>query len=74
MDWRLRMDVVEDERELVLVDLGAGGFAAQDLGEDIGAVVGAMAAWPLFLLARRLLRNARQALAPVQFGPYGRPA
>ena len=43
MHRRRRMDVVEGERELVLVDLGAGRFAAQDPGEDVVAVV--EAAW-----------------------------
>ena len=39
MRRRLRGDVVEGERPLVLVDALGGDLAAQDLGEDVGAVV-----------------------------------
>ena len=40
MHRRLRVDVVEGERELVLVDLLARQLAAQDAGEDVVAIVG----------------------------------
>ena len=39
MHRRLRVDVVEGERELVLVDLLARQLAAQDAREDVVAVV-----------------------------------
>src|SRR3546814_4213223 len=39
MHRRLRPDVVEGERIVVLVDLLAGNFAAQDPGEDVVVVV-----------------------------------
>src|SRR5690606_1798577 len=40
MDLGLRVDVLECVGPLVLVDLGRGYFAAQDLREDIVVVVG----------------------------------
>ena len=40
MDRRQRVDVVEGERVLVLVDLLARQLAAQDLGEDVAVVIG----------------------------------
>ena len=39
MDGGSRPIVLEGQRELVLVDLGAGRFAPQDLGEDIVAII-----------------------------------
>ncbi len=39
MDRRQRVDVVEGQRELVLVDLLARQLAAQDAREDVAAVV-----------------------------------
>src|SRR5690349_6368952 len=41
VDRLLRLDVVEGERMLVLMDLAARYLAAQDAGEDIGLVIGA---------------------------------
>ena len=46
MDRRQRVDVVEGQRPLVLVDLPARDLAAQDAGEDVARVVGHAAAPP----------------------------
>ena len=40
MHRRLRMDVVEGQRKIVLVDLLARQLAAQDAREDVVAIVG----------------------------------
>src|SRR6185437_5800088 len=40
MRRRLRIDVAKGEHVLVLEYLGAGDLAAQNAGEDVGAVVG----------------------------------
>src|ERR1700730_1720240 len=52
MGGRLRADVVEGEDVLVLVNLVAGDFAAQDSGEDVVAVVGHYASVQRFARAR----------------------
>ena len=58
MRRRLRVDVVEGERPLVLMDLLAGDLAAQDAGEDVGVVVGRQAADTAWLISRRAARRA----------------
>src|SRR3546814_8923849 len=55
MHLRLRPDVVEGERIVVLVDLLAGNFAAQDPGEDVVVVVDHSAS----LAAIRMRTHAR---------------
>ena len=49
-----RHHVEEGERNLVLVNLGAGGLAAQDLGEDVVGIIGRRR--QSFLPASRLYR------------------
>ena len=53
MDRRLRIDVVEGERMLVLIDLAAGHLAAQDAGEDVAVVIGLVASIGIGFLRSR---------------------
>ncbi len=68
-----RADVVKGEGIVVLVHLVAGDFAAEDLGEDVGVVVG-QCACPLILcsaaLPRRFLGQAGDTLSLRQLRPH----
>jgi hypothetical protein len=39
MHWRLRVDVVERQRPLILVDFLRRDLAAQDAGKDVAVIV-----------------------------------